>query len=248
MLEVGDYAYINARLTALEVELYSARTRRDAYSIFYSRLSNLISFFPDKIRPFVEWWIMKVDFENIKDVAAQIFGDIRYDISRPFIKLRKETLLNVARSKDFSSFLDILSNNLENFKKSSFESLRNYSDFALSLDKYYFESFNGRLPNEPDVELAKKLVAIKVDLLNLNLIDRIKDPKKFFLPYGLLSVEDIKDKKRLSESLFELYKVSSKEELKSYLYSLCKSYDSSFASVMDFIVSHEYLIEKGVKR
>lgn len=245
MLEVGDYAYINARLVALEVELYSTKAKREAYSIFYSRLSNLISFFPDKIRPFVEWWIMRVDFENIKDVAAQIFGDMRYDISRPFIKLKKETLLNVARNKDFSNFLEILSSNLENFKKSNFEDLRNYSDFAFSLDKFYFESFNDRLPNEPDAKLAKKLVATKVDLLNLNLVDRVKDPRKFFLPYGLLSIEDVKDKKRLSESLFELYGVSNKEELKSYYYSLCKSYNSSFSSIMDFIVSHEYLIERG---
>lgn len=242
MLEVGDYAYISARLTALEVELYSAKTKGDAYSIFYSKLSNLLSFFPDKVRPFIEWWVMRVDFENIKDVAAQIFGNVYYDISRPFIKLKKEVFLNIARSKDFSGFLDILSNNFEDFKKSDFENLRNYSDFAFSLDKFYFESFNNRLPSEPDTELAKRLVAVKVDLLNLNLIGRVKDPKKFFLPYGFLSIEDIKDKKRLFESLFEAYGVSSIEELKSYSINLCRSYNSSFASIMEFIVSHEYLI------
>ncbi|MBO3801070.1 MAG: V-type ATPase subunit [Thermoproteota archaeon] len=245
MLEIGSFAYINSRLTALEVELYSAKTKKDAYYILYSRLSNLVDFFPDKIRPFIEWWIIRIDFENIKDVSAQIFGDIYYSFSRPFIKLKKEVLLNAARNKDLSGLLDVLSNNFENFKKDDFEGLKNYSEFAFGLDNFYFKSFEDRLPNEPDTELAKKLVATKVDLLNLNLVDRVKDKKKFFLPYGLLTIEDIKEKKKLSESLFEIYGVSNKEDLKSYYYNLCKSYDTNFASVMDFIVSHEYLIEEG---
>lgn len=245
-MEIGDYAYVEARLASLEAQLRKAGGSREAYFMLYSGLSNLVDFLPGDAKPFVEWWIMKNDFENIKDAAAQILGNIRYRFPKPFIKVRMEALLNPVRDKDMQSLLDFLSNVFDGFRKEDFESLIKYSDFALHLDRFYFKQFSNFLPKKPNDDLARRLIATKVDLLNLKLLKRVEDLERFFLPYGFLSIEDIMDNLRLSEKMFELYGARDRDELENYYYNLCSNYDSEFASLMGFIISQERLIEKGM--
>lgn len=239
-MEIGDYAYVETRLASLEVEL-AAKERREARFTLYSGLSNLIEFLPAKVKPFVEWWILRNDFENVKDAVAQMLGGVQYGFSRPFIRIERGALIGVVKSRNMHDLLDLLSSVFEDFKKEAFENLTSYNEIAFNLDKFYFENFNDRLPKS-DEELARRLVALRADLLNLRLLKRVRDLKRFFLPYGLLSVNDIRDEEMLSERLFELYGVRSVDELKSYYRSICMNYGSAFAGVMSFIMLHEYSI------
>lgn len=245
MLEIGDYAYIEARLTSLDTQFCSAKSREEACSIFYLGLSNLAGFLPEDVRPFVEWWILRNDFENVKDVAAQILGGIRYRFSRPFLKIKGEMLSDLANTNSMEGLLDFLSKIFDGIRKEDFENLNSYSCFAFNLDKFYFQRFSFILPKRPDGELARMLVAAKVDLLNLKLLKRVKNLKRFFLPCGFLSIEDVMNEKKLAERMFELYGVRNRNSLQNYYRNICRNYDSEFAEIMGFIISHECLIEKG---
>jgi len=242
MLETGNYAYVEARLTFLEAEL-SAKEGKEARFTLYSGLSSLIDFLPTKVKAFVEWWIMRNDFENVKDAAAQILGGFKYEFSRPFIKVRREALLNLVGNRNMHGLFELLSSISEDFASRAFEGSATYSDFAFNLDRLYFEGFNNRFPKRPDGELARMLVALRIDLLNLNLFKRVRDLGRFFLPYGFLSVNDMRDENTLSEKLFELYGVKNVDELKSYYRGICMSHGSGFSNLMGFIILHEYSIE-----
>ncbi|MBO3799061.1 MAG: V-type ATPase subunit [Thermoproteota archaeon] len=246
MLKIGDYAYVEARLTSLDAQLRSAKNREEACSMLYSGLSNLTDFLPGDVRPFVEWWILRNDLENIKDAAAQILGSIRYGFSRPFLRIRKETLSALVNNRDMVGLMDFLSKVFDGIRKEDFENLDCYGCFASSLDKFYFQRFSDFLPGKPDGELARMLVAVKVDLLNLRLLKRVKDLKRFFIPCGFLSIEDIANERKLDERMFELYGVRDRSGLQNYYRDICRNYDSGFAGLMGFIISHELLIEKGV--
>jgi len=245
MLEIGSYSYVETRLAFLDAQFRSADNDRDRVFTLYLGLSNLIDYLPEDVKPFVEWWILKNDFENVKDAIAQMLGDIRYGFSRPFIRIKKETLLSLIISRDLTGLLDLLSSFYEGIRKEDFENLSSYSEFAFNLDKSYFQWFDNILPKRPDDELAKKLVTTRVDLLNLKLLKRVTDFKRFFIPYGLLSIEDIMNEQRLGERMFELYGVRDRVDLQNYYRNICKSYSSGFAGIMDFIVSHECMIGKG---
>ena len=244
-MKAGNYSYIEARLSFLDVQFRSARDEKDKISILYSGLADLTDYLPEDSRPFIEWWILRNDFENIKDAIAQILGDIRYGFSRPFIRIKKEILINLVINRDINGLLDFLSSAFDGIRKEDFENLASYSDFALNLDRFYFQWFNNILPKKPDDELARMLVAIRVDLLNLRLLKRVTNLKRFFIPCGLLSAEDIANTQKLNERIFELYGVRDRTGLQNYYRSICKNYDSGFASIMDFIISHELMIGKG---
>jgi len=244
MLETGNYSYVETRLTFLDTRLRSAEGERERLSILYSGLLNLIDFLPEDARPFVEWWILRNDFENIKDAIAQILGGVRYEFSRPFIRIRKERLLDIVSNGDITGLLGLLSDTFDGMRREDFENLVSYSDFASNIDKFYFSWFSNILPKKPDDELAKMLVAVKVDLLNLRLLKRVSDFERFFIPCGLLSVKDLMNEQKLAERMFELYGVRDRISFQNYYRSICKNYDSGFAGLMDFIVSHECMIGK----
>ncbi|MBO3833239.1 MAG: hypothetical protein FGF51_07690 [Candidatus Brockarchaeota archaeon] len=81
--------------------------------------------------------------------------------------------------------------------------------------------------------------------MNLKLLKRVKNLKRFFLPCGFLSIEDVMNEKKLAERMFELYGVKNRNSLQNYYCNICRNYDSEFAEIMGFIISHECLIEKG---
>ncbi|MGQ9596794.1 MAG: V-type ATPase subunit [Thermoproteota archaeon] len=236
-MKTGEYAYLEVRLTSLDAKIHAVENKSEARSIFYLELLNLIDFLPEGEKTFVEWWIMRNDFENIKDAAAQIFGGIRYGFSRPFLKIRREEILHIVESGNVYGLLDFLPNTFEGFK--------NYCEFAFKVDMLYFQGFQDRFLKKPDEELTKKLVWMKIDLLNLRMLQRVDDLKRFFLPYGLLTVDDLKNNSKLPEKLFELYGVKSVEELEKHYYSFCANYDSGFAKIMGFIISYERFLEGG---
>lgn len=241
-MESSDYAYIETRLAAIEVEMNSIRNKRERAMVLYSKLSQLLDYFPSSIKPFVEWWIMKVDMENLKDAFAQIIGDFSYSISRPYVKINKEYIIKYIKNKDIMGLIDFLSKFFEEFNKGKFENLRSYPEFAYELDSFYYGNFESRYPNDRrNFELSRSIVQMKVDLINLNLLGRLKS-SRYFLPFGLLSINHFKDKQSLEKGLFEIYGVKSIEELKERYYSICNEYDSYFARIMNTIISCEKLI------
>jgi hypothetical protein len=242
-LQTSHYAYLDVRLTGLGAQLEVEKDARERYVMLYSRLSELVDFFPDSVRPFLEWWIMKNDFENIKDVLAQMLGALKYEIWRPSVRVPKDELVDFVQGHEVGGLLDFLSASLEDFDRNDFEGLGNYQDLAYRLDKFYYGSFASKIPSKPDDELAWKLVHVVVDAKNANLVGRTVSPDKFYLPYGLLEANDLSNLKRLQEALTDRYNVRNRKELLGILRDACNDYNSDFARTIGFITYQEHLLE-----
>lgn len=246
-LQTSRYAYLDVRLTGLGVQLEAERDARERYVMLYSGLSELVDYLPEAVRPFLEWWMMKNDFENIKDTFAQMLGNLRYEIWRPSIRVPKDQLIGFSQTNEIDRLLDFLSRVLEDFDSHSFEGSKTYVDFAYHLDQFYYVGFASRVPSKPDNELAWKLVHLAVDAKNTNLLGRTKSPDRFFLPYGLLEVRDLLDAKRLSEVLAEQYGVRNPQELPEKMHDACSEYSSDFGKTMEFITYQEQSIREAAE-